>query len=418
MNLSTDQQEAADIFRKFLKNKSIHEMAISGKGGTGKSFLTKHLIEIARKESEMEAFLLDEEDKLSLYCTATTNQAAKVLSINTQEYAGTIHSLLGLKVQNDFKTGKQFLAKTSDSRVIDGSLIFIDEASMIDQKLLDTIRESTLNCKVVYIGDSHQLAPVFEQSCPVFEQVKLQYELTTFQRQIAGSPIIQLAEGFREAIHSGTFPEIVPQGDTIQLVDGPRFKELIDETYHPGIEINEARVLAWTNARVHQYNEYIRSILTPHKDYQVGEYLRTNNPIFSKTQKHKSVATDSILKIVDIEETTQYGLEGWFVSLDYLQPVFLPKNQVKATQYIKKLAKEKKWSEYFEVKEYFADLRPIYANTVNKAQGSTYHTTFIDLEDIAKNRKFYEVARLLYVAITRSSHKVIMQKGLPSKYSS
>lgn len=49
----------------------------------------------------------------------------------------------------------------------------------------------------------------------------------------------------------------------------------------------------------------------------------------------------------------------------------------------------------------------MYASTVNKSQGSTYDTVYIDLNDIGKCRDKDQVRRMLYVAVSRARHKVV-----------
>ena len=56
---------------------------------------------------------------------------------------------------------------------------------------------------------------------------------------------------------------------------------------------------------------------------------------------------------------------------------------------------------------YYPDLRYTYASTINKAQGSTYDTVYIDLNDLAKCNDRDLQLRLLYVAVSRARHKVV-----------
>ena len=61
-------------------------------------------------------------------------------------------------------------------------------------------------------------------------------------------------------------------------------------------------------------------------------------------------------------------------------------------------------------------MRPIYASTVHKSQGSTYREVFVDLNNITKNNNWREVARLVYVAITRASENVHLYGELKTTY--
>ncbi len=285
---------------------------------------------------------------------------------------------------------------------------------MANEELLKTIRESTHMCKVIYIGDSYQLAPVFENSCPVFRDVKKQAKLTTIQRQAAGSPIIQFAEGFRNALDTGEFPEIKSYGTDVRLLVGDDFRTLSHQEFTNMPDINHARMVAWTNGRVHQYNEYLRGLNTTSTEYEVGEFLLTNQPIL-EANKHVLFSTDSIARITAIQESSQQGIDGWLIRLGGVVEVFQAKQQHKVVALIKAHARNKDWVQYFAAKEQFADLRPIYSCTVNKAQGSTYKNIFIDLDDIGRNNKNSEIARLMYTAITRASDKVYMYGALPRR---
>ena len=49
----------------------------------------------------------------------------------------------------------------------------------------------------------------------------------------------------------------------------------------------------------------------------------------------------------------------------------------------------------------------MFASTVNKAQGSTYDTVYLDLNDIGKCQDRDQVNRMLYVGVSRAKHKVV-----------
>ena len=74
------------------------------------------------------------------------------------------------------------------------------------------------------------------------------------------------------------------------------------------------------------------------------------------------------------------------------------------------------WKKFFEVKETWLDLRAVYASSIHKSQGSTYDTVFLNLADIGKNWNATDVARLLYVGITRAAKQVVCYGYLPDRY--
>jgi exodeoxyribonuclease-5 len=418
MKLSTDQEAAADKFMEFLFDDHEHEMAIVGHSGTGKTTLTKELLKLARNTSKLNQLITNNDNELKVVCAATTNKAAKVLCDKLGEDTSTIHNLLGLKVINNFKTGKTNLKKSANYTILENTLVIIDEASMIDRQLLDIIRESTMDCKVLYIGDSYQLAPVFETTCPVFKEVQNQAVLTTIKRQKKGSPIITEGEKFREAVLTNQFQDIEPDGCAIRHVSGTDFKRLMEEEYtRPNRVATDALVMAWTNSRVLQYNSFIRALTTSEEAYTVGELVVTNKPILS-SKSAVVYSTDSTARVTRIYESRQHDVDGYSIDLDGVVTVFVAKDPNIPKALLKHAAKEKDWSEYFAIKDFYADLRPVHASTIHKAQGSTHKTVFIDLSDVGRNNKPNEVARLLYVAITRASHKVVLYGSLPGKYTS
>jgi superfamily I DNA/RNA helicase len=72
------------------------------------------------------------------------------------------------------------------------------------------------------------------------------------------------------------------------------------------------------------------------------------------------------------------------------------------------LAKHFDWIDYWKIKRIFTDIRPAYAMTVHKSQGSTFENVFVDAQDILSNPNREEALRCLYVAISRASNNVIV----------
>lgn len=419
MELSLDQQAATEDFLNFLLDPEKKEIVLEGHSGTGKTFLTNHLVEVAVKNAKLLKIIGGNTNSdITVEFTASTNKAASVLQKRTGLPVSTIHSLLGLRVMNNFSSGTTSLKKSGKTAMISNTLLIIDEASMIDAELLTIIRELTYQCKVLYIGDPYQLAPVFETNCPVFEQIPDKMILNTIQRQVVGNPIIEMGENLRKAVINNTFPAMATMGDKISHVDGPTFQRLITEAFTSKHDKDDYKILAWTNAKVHAYNSFVRSLLTTEESFYPGEFIVTNKPIMSG--KNTYAKTDEVVCVSRIRPAEEHGIEGWWVDLGFNEEVFLAKEQWRVKEHIKQLAKVAKtsgnWVAYFERQEFFSDLRPIYSSTVHKSQGSTHNTVFIDLTDIGSCKKWQEVARMLYVAITRASDKVVLYGELPKKY--
>ena len=414
--LSPSQLRVRDAFDKFLFDPDEHEFIVSGKSGSGKSFLIRYLADIAEGTGKLMHTLTGERAS-KIHLTATTHKAAYVLSEKMQgEYqTRTIHNLLGLVVKNDYSTGKSRAVRSERSQIVKDRIVFVDEASMINRDLLDSIRDNTMNCKLVFIGDAYQLNPVREGMSPVFtEDPSKVHHLTEIHRQAKGNTIVDLGEKFRGTIDGEGWPEIAEDGKNIFKLTGEEFENLVRNKFSVATDPDSVKVIAWSNNQVQAYNRYIRGMFTPSEAFIVGEIVITNKPIHYNGSVE--APTDSRHIITDIEESYQHDMDGYKVELDNWIVGFLPKDPNLVAARMKHHAKLKEWHEYFFYKDMVLDLRSAYSLTAHKSQGSTYEDVFIDLSDIGRNTNWRETARLLYVAITRASHRVYFYGDLPRRY--
>ena len=228
-----------------------------------------------------------------------------------------------------------------------------------------------------------------------------------------------LSAKYREAVRSKKFPSITADGNQVRHVDGATFQSLVEQSFvEPHYyEENDAKVLAWTNSRVQEYNAFIRQHKGYTKELEVGEQIVTNKPIMDS--KGKTVyATDGRAYITNVDSfvSTYMGISGKYLTLDNQIDVFTPDNAQDVKTKLNQLKKAKKWRDYLALQETVADIRPPYACTVHKSQGSTYKRVLIDLNDIGRCNIPGDVARMLYVAISRASDEVILYGDLPEKY--
>jgi ATP-dependent exoDNAse (exonuclease V) alpha subunit len=416
IKLSPSQEKVVNGFPGFLLSNDT-EMTISGPAGTGKTFLVQYLTKMAPAQQKMVQLLDPNIPDRSFTYTATTNKAAEVLRATVGQETSTIHRQLGLRVINDYKTGKQHLKAGNSTKRLSHTVVFVDEASMINDELARAIRGAIKiyrDCKLVFIGDKYQLPPVKEDVCSIFRPgAPNVYDLTEIHRQVAGSPIIKLATKYRDLLDnpSETWPEIHHDDETIFKYDDPTaYKNAIRKAYSKPHQADDYRVVAWSNKRVNEYNNFItRDVLGHTVPYSPGDRVTTNNPLF--VNRAIVAPTDFRLTIKDAEwgrNTIEgYDMDGWWIHLERLKsPVFQPANWSEAEKLKKMFAQDKNWGPYFRIKEEWADLRPIHASTVHKAQGSTYREVFVDLADIGRNTRWRDLVRLMYVAVTRASHKV------------
>ncbi len=119
---------------------------ITGGPGTGKTTLTKAILEMDR--------FLSGNDSCPLLL-APTGRAARKLSEATGHAAFTVHHAIGY-------TGEEtFLSTESDSEMIQANMIIFDEVSMLDQMIAAwTLKKIESGTRVIFIGDPDQLPSV------------------------------------------------------------------------------------------------------------------------------------------------------------------------------------------------------------------------------------------------------------------
>lgn len=422
--LNSDQKIAADGFFDFLMG-TDKEMIISGPGGVGKTTLMGHMIDNIMPRYLQTCQLMQIDPKYTdVMMTATTNKAAEVLGDASGRPTQTIHSFLNLKVQEDFKTGKSKLIKTGEWKVHSNMIIFIDECSMIDTHLRRHLLDATLNCKIVYVGDHCQLAPIMEPISPIYTDNLKQYVLLQQMRNNGQPALMQVCTQLRDTVETGKFKpiKIVPG-----VIDHLSPEEVAQEVNSHFLEpTTEHRILAYTNKKVVEYNDYIRQIREyPSDQYEVGEVLINNSAVKLRGGMLRVEEELKILEISkDIEKIKIQGDIYLEVRNMTLQDNFggiwtnvpIPVDREYFTRLVKYYAGEKDWYTYFQLKNSYPDLRPRDACTVHKSQGSTYGTSFIDLTDVSMCRDPVVAARLLYVAFTRAKSRVVLFGDLAKKF--
>lgn len=414
LTLTQDQENAIAAFASFMLSDD-KEMVISGPAGVGKTTVLRYLKE-RRPHEAMAAMLSNKKLPEKWIFTATTNKAADVLGRSMQDECGTIHSALGLRVLSDYDSGKTKLIRTDKSEVIDNTILVIDEASMVDSPLLKYIREGTINCKIVFIGDHCQLAPVYEPLSPVFADLG-RTEINQIVRSQNAPAITALAQQLRETVETGIFKPIHAVPGVIDYMTSAEAEEAVREHF-VDVETDD-RILCYTNRKVIAFNDYVRRLRDLPDEITEGEWLICNNAV--KISNRKMLHVEQEIQILGVGESFNYTPEyGQAIAVRRVETnagaVIVPVNTAEYHNHIKAYARRKAWVPYFDIKESIADLRPRDASTVYKAQGSTHRTTFVDLRDIGTCTNPSQAARMLYVACTRPTHQLKFIGDLPPRF--
>ena len=134
-----------------------------GPGGTGKTFVTKYIIENCKYSHSV------------IKCTAPTHKACRVLNnaIGNIRNVETIQSTFGLRLDlklEDFDPERPQFNPIAGPKLDNIKLLIVDEASMLPAKLVKYIINTCkkLNIKIIFQGDSFQLPPVGEKQSYAF----------------------------------------------------------------------------------------------------------------------------------------------------------------------------------------------------------------------------------------------------------
>ena len=399
-------QQAAYAAMVTLITSNQKELVITGPAGCGKTTL----IDTFMKEwPQFVALSGGAYKELDVYLTATTNKATDALSSATGQETSTIHQLLGLRVMN---TGyRQSELVDTGKEVPADCLIVIDESSFIDNDLLTKIRQKTKHCKVVFLGDPCQLKPVGSDNTPVFDSGITTVKLSQIVRQADNSPIQILSKALRDHVAGAPMPKAGVDGISIFHMQKEEFEaSLIEDCRtHAG---NAVRALAWTNQTAIGYNQMVSYALSGNSEIKLGDTVVVNKQI-QKRGVYK-LPTDSTVTVTAVGQWKKdaYDIYSRAVELNGHICIRQAKNITDTYDVIQRAYSEDNPSKAHDIENGYADLRLMYASTVNKAQGSTYDTVYINLTDIGKCRDQDQVKRMLYVAVSRARTKVVFTGDL------
>ncbi len=405
--LNQGQQTALDKFMDFLADPDEEVFILEGPAGTGKSFLVQQILDTIPTQTRAMKLINPSYRGFDIYVTATTNKAVEALKTFVEQ-AGTIHSLLGLMVNKDLITGGTDLQVKRGQPILHNGIIFIDEASFIDNKLLNLIFKMTSGCKYVFIGDPYQLTPVKANHCPAFALDGVRAQLTEIVRN-KGNQIEEVSKLLKQAVITGTLEKFKPDGKSIFLLNEEEFNKKIEEEFtKPDWNESKAKIIAWTNKAALAYGQFVNSLLHGSQHFIKGNYATVNQYI---KKGDASFYTDETVLITDIEPAVDRTLAGYYVQLNGHATFFLPEDWKEANKLIKQHREEGNYVILMDIEASWIDLRPAPACTINKSQGSTYEKVFIDYDDILKCRQRDQLYRLLYVATSRAKTHVFFKRS-------
>jgi ATP-dependent exoDNAse (exonuclease V) alpha subunit len=96
------------------------------------------------------------------------------------------------------------------------------------------------------------------------------------------------------------------------------------------------------------------------------------------------------------------------MTLDYVNRFFFPKSLEAKNARLKEAKAMEDFHIVARIDSSWIDLRAAYAQTINKSQGSTYDRVYIDLDDLRRCNSGDQIARMLYVGVSRARLQVFM----------
>jgi hypothetical protein len=421
--LNRGQTEAAEGFFQFLFSDD-KEMIISGPGGYGKTFLMGHLIdEIMPRYYDTCKLMGIDPQYDAVEMTATTNKAAEALSLATGRPTSTVHSYMNLKVSDDFETGQSKLTKTTAWTVHERVILFIDEYSLVDTPLDTAVTEGTHNCKIVWVGDHCQMAPITETVSPIDRKGLRTYVLTEPMRNNGQPALMALCKQMRNTVETGLFLPIQCVPGVIDWLSPEQMEAEISSVF--GSQDHDNRILTYTNRQTVSYNDFIRGVRQLPDEWTTGERLVNNSAIQFKDRMLKVEEEVSIHsqagEIEDAVIDTDVSLKVRRTVLqsklgELFRDVKIPVDREHFESLKKYYSGQRNWNRFFHLKNKYPDLRQRDASTVYKAQGSTLDTVYIDVGNISACHNPNQTARMLNVAVSRPRNRIAFYGKLAEKY--
>ncbi len=399
-------------------------ITISGEGGTGKTFMINEALD---------------KYKTTHIITGAAISHSAVDNLRDNLSFGIIDTLaymLKKKPKINSEGVKEFIPSFISKLEIPiyRSHIFVcDECSMIGKEDLKYILGFTNDCKIIFIGDRAQLPVIGEPGISTtFDN--LVHELTQVMRFT--KPLNEINGVFREEIIHFLDNEKFLKREVHEPKYHFQNKEINDvgyysinthdqiinkyiELYHNSDSpVNNIKIIAYKNETIDYFNTEIRKRLHPNKvneQFMIGDDLISTANYMNDFYKIKN---NQNFKIINLRETEDNDLHIYLLEIiDKHNETFsnIPALNMKKSYYKYKsrldiLKKNRKWQEFYRLKERFAFFNYGSCITSHKAQGSTYENVIVMESEIKSVKPITQLEKLqsIYVGISRARKKVYL----------
>ena len=366
-------------FEAIMKSMEKDFLIITGGPGTGKTTIIKAILELYRIINKLSYGELNA--KVALL--APTGRASKRMSEATLFPSSTIHRFLKWqKEQNKFQINEYNKSKVE--------FVIIDEASMIDTYLMDSLLKGiSVNCKIIIVGDDHQLPSVGPGDVlhdliesDMLEVVKLKDEY----RQDEGSNIITLAYDIRRKTINEKIFNVKDDLTFISCLDSEVITNIIDiyNTYKD-LDYHELQILAPMYKGLNgidiinnKIQELFNKKSNNKKEIRIGEVtFREGDKVIQLTNMpDENIYNGDIGIISEIINSKKKEIN---IDFDGNLVKYTPSN--------------------------FNNFRLAYSISIHKSQGSEFDVVIIPIVK-GYNKMLYQ--KLIYTAVTRTKSKLYL----------
>lgn len=363
---------------------------ITGGPGTGKTTIVKKLVEVA------------EDEGLTVLLGAPTGRAAKRLEESTNRQASTIHRLL--KYSSGEDSYMEFECDRDDP--LDGDMIIIDEASMIDIRLMASLADAIrVDASLVLVGDVNQLPSVGPGNVLrdiIDSKLASTTILEKIYRQSQESNIVLNAH----RINKGVFPVLNEEGKDFFFLPTQSY----DKTQSLVVDLVSERLPRHYNLEPKESIQVLSVMKkgplgTVELNKKLQEKINSLNLQKDRIEYREDIFAlgDKVMQNVNnysIEYRDTYGNIGEGVyngDIGFISEINSDKMELKV--YFDD-GKEVKYG-----KENLSELMLSYAITIHKSQGSEFDIALIPLYP---GPYMLLTRNLIYTAITRAKKVVVL----------
>ena len=371
---------------------------LTGGPGTGKTTIINGIVAIYAALKDISLDINEyKNEQFPILLAAPTGRASKRMNETTGLPASTIHRLLGLGSGDEDER---------EHNQLEGSLLIVDEMSMVDTGLFDTLMDAIpTNMQVIFVGDKDQLpsvgpGQVFADLLASPDLPKI--ELKAIYRQENESSVITLAH----AIKNGTLPTDIKQGksdrsfiecNAYQIENVVR--QVVEKAKSKGFKTRDFQILAPMYrgpAGIDKLNEMLQEILNPHvtgkKQVEFNKlHFRIGDKVLHLVNSPENNIFNGdigeIVGIVTAKESKDHQ-ESLIIDFDDNEVEFKRKDWIK--------------------------IRLAYCISIHKAQGSEFKMVILPM--VQQYTRMLN-RNLLYTAVTRAKDFLILL-GEPAAYMS